>query len=397
MRHAAVLDVGSSKIACICGNRMGKDGVHVIGACTCAYAGYRFGTFLNIASLKKAVEDAILNTEKECDFRLHDVALCVPAPFTVLVVAGGSVEIANREKRITSADIDMLINSTLPDEPPEGCVLMHSTPYNLQTESAAAEGEPPKQAKARLTGSVSHMYVQEAFLEPIRSVLEELEVSVSACIGAPMAQMLFLIPEEERQTPAVLVDVGYTHTDIAIVQNGAVSAIDVLEVGGMHFSNDLSYGLEIATAVAEQIKRRYMFLQDYQDGVELLRTMEGTRRVECAQIQTIVEARANELAQMIYASMAKLGMPAILKPAFYLTGGGVAMMKGAQEFFEAALHLKVCRDLPWMPRLGTHNYTSAHATLDFILREESDALRERMGPLSAAKAKRSKLLELFMK
>lgn len=396
MRHAAVLDIGSSKVTCICGARMGKDGVHVHGAAVRAYAGYRFGEFANMASLKQAVEDAILATEKECDFRLHDVALCVPAPFSVLVVSKGEIDLSNHSKRITSADIDMLINSTLPEEPPEGCVLMHSTPYGFSADGGEPALTAPKTAEKKLACTVSHMYVQEAFVEPLKATLEELEVTLSACIAAPMAQAQFLIPQEQRAEKAVLVDVGYTHTDVTVIEYGAAVAMEVIEVGGMHFSNDLAYGLEIATAVAEQIKRRYKFQQDYQDGVEMLRTMEGTRRVGCDEIQRITDARASELASLIYGAMARLGAPAIIKPALYLTGGGVSMMRGAQEFFEAALHVKVCRDMPWMPRMSTPNYVSAFATLEFVLKEETDSVGERMGVFAQGKAKRH-LLDLFIK
>ena len=64
MRPAAILDIGSSKIVCLCGSTAVRGGTVVHGAGVCAYAGYESGEFLDIKSLDEAIVSAIRDAEE---------------------------------------------------------------------------------------------------------------------------------------------------------------------------------------------------------------------------------------------------------------------------------------------------------------------------------------------
>ena len=59
MKPAAILDVGSSKVVCLCGSMVDKDGIVVHGAGISTYAGFRDGAFLDKQSLHNAVVDCV--------------------------------------------------------------------------------------------------------------------------------------------------------------------------------------------------------------------------------------------------------------------------------------------------------------------------------------------------
>lgn len=400
LKHAVVLDIGSSKVVCICGGRVGKDGVAVYGADIQPYAGYRFGKWADPAQVQEVVIQAIEATQRECNFRLREVMLSVPAPFIHLEIGEGALDLISsngKPKRITNADIDMLMNESMPQQAPEGYVLMHSTPLFYIVDGAKRTEVPLDLVAGRLEGKVTHAYVQQSFLEPVQQAVEDLGLEIGACIASPLAQALLLLPEEKRRRPAVLIDVGYTHTDISVIEQEGLTALETIEVGGMHFAGDLSYGLEIPLSVAEQIKRRYVFSLDYQDSVELLRTPEGTRQVDRATIQYILEERAKELCAMIYQALLDMGVNLKARPAVHVTGGGLGMMRGSYEFIESMLGLRISRETPWMPRMSSPNYTSAFGTLEFVLHTTEDDISasKLQGSLDSGVLK--KLREFFVK
>jgi len=367
LKHAVVLDIGSSKVVSMCAARTGQDGLTVFGADIRNYSGYRFGTFANVKDLQRAITESLQATQRECGFRLREVTISVPAPFSRLHVGTGRLSVDSAPKRITGADVDMLINTSLPKSPPEGYRLIHSTPFSFMLDGAQRQELPPDAAASRVEAMVSHVYVSEQFLEIVEEAIASVGMHAGVCISSPLAAALMLIPEKDRRSPAVLVDVGYATTDVSVVLSSAIVAQDTLEMGGMQFTGDLAYGLQVTQSVAEQVKRRYVFSMDYQDSTELLRTSEGTRSVERATIQYIVEERAKELCFLIDESMREMGVDVDKQPGVCLTGGGLALMRGSREYLEEMLGLHVRRDMPWMPRMNSPNYASAFGVMEFVL------------------------------
>ncbi len=367
MKNAVVLDIGSSKVVSICASRVGLDGLAVHGADIRSYNGYRFSEFSDVSNIKQTVLDSLKATERECGFYLRDVVISIPAPFTKLVMGTGKLSIESTPKRITSADIDKLISASLPQTPPEGCRLIHSTPFAFVVDGAKKGELTTDTSAAVIEADVSHVYAHESFLKPVQEAIKQADMRPGVCISTQLGQALMLIPEKDRQRPTILLDVGYTHTDISIVLHSAIVAQETLEVGGMHLAGDLAYGLDVPIAVAEPVKRRYEFSLDYQDSMELVRTPQGTYSVERSIIQYIIEERAHEMCSMIVDEICKMGVANACKPVIYLTGGGLALMRGSLEYLENMLGLSVKRDMPWMPRMNSPNYASTFGTLEFAL------------------------------
>jgi cell division protein FtsA len=372
LKPAAVLDIGSSKIVCLCGSFVSHDGMTVHGVSACPYSGYQDGVFPDHRSLHNAIVDAVSNTEQEARMRIREIALSVPAPFCKLVMAEAALPIGDRSKRVMAEDIDDVISLSLKKVKAGGYVLMHSTPVSF-TVGGVVSSTLPTGAKATELGAlVSHMYVREDFVEAVGQVLAAMDIEISMNVSAQLCGALAIIPEKERVRPAILIDVGYAHTDVSIVENAALTDTRTIEIGGKHLSSDLAFGLDVPAETAEQVKRRYVFLQEPLSRTEIVRTPAGAKRVEHAAIELIVEARAGELVSLLRKAIQDMGISPEASPVTYLTGGGVAMMKNGVDFLGRGLQLSVQRDTPWVADMDTPNYTSAFAALDFVLRATGD-------------------------
>lgn len=376
MKHAVVLDIGSSKVVSLCAERVGNDGMKVHGADIRSYAGFRHGAFVDKQSLHKAIVDCLRATQRECSFRLKEVTISVPVSLTRLVLGAGVAEIGPQPKRISAGDIDTLLNTSLPEKAPEGYMLIHSTPYSYTLDGVKRVDLPDDATACRVEAEVSHVYMQEQFLADVREAVREAGMQAGVCISTALAQCLMLMPDKAREVPAVLLDVGYHHTDVAIALHSAVIAQDTVQAGGYHMAADLAYGLEVPLSTAEQVKQRYVFSQDYEDSLELLRTPQGTRSVERSYVQFILEERSKELCFMIDDSLREMRLQG--SPVVYLTGGGLAMMRGGREYLEEMLGLKVRKDMPWMPRMNSPCYSSVYGTAEFILHAGEDTALQPM-------------------
>lgn len=398
MKPAAVLDIGSSKVVCLCGSMADGDGIVVHGAGVCAYEGYRDGAFIDKQSLHNAVVEALQKAEQESRIRIRDVALTVPAAFSDLLLTDATLSLGKLRKT-EAADIDRLIALSLEKcKKKPGYTLMHSTPVFFLVDGVSSTEVPEGITTDEISALISHMFVQEAYIRTVQESLDDMGVEISMCVSAQLGESVMLIPEKERVRPAVLIDVGYYQTEISVVENTALTAISTLPIGGYQFASDLSFGLDVPMDAAEQAKRRYVFSLDLQEKSEVLRTAAGSKKVSRSAISYIIEARATELAGMLRREMENMGVNLDARPAVYVSGGGLLMMRGGLDFMRKALNLPLKRDMPWTPRLSSPNYCSAFGALDFVLKanrpqEDTTASgsEEKLGSLL------KKIKEFFMK
>ena len=398
MKPAAVLDIGSSKVVCLCGSMADGDGIVVHGAGVCTYEGYRDGVFIDKQSLHNAVVEALQKAEQESRIRIRDVALTVPAAFSDLLWTDATLSLG-KPRKTEAADIDRLIALSLEKcKKKPGYTLMHSTPVFFLVDGVSSTEVPEGITTDEISALISHMFVQEAYIRTVQESLDDMGVEISMCVSAQLGESVMLIPEKERVRPAVLIDVGYHQTEISVVENTALTAISTLPIGGYQFASDLSFGLDVPMDAAEQAKRRYVFSLDLQEKSEVLRTAAGSKKVSRSAISYIIEARATELAGMLRREMENMGVNLDARPAVYVSGGGLLMMRGGLDFMRKALNLPLKRDMPWTPRLSSPNYCSAFGALDFVLKanrpqEDTTASgsEEKLGSLL------KKIKEFFMK
>ncbi len=394
MKPAAILDIGSSKIVCLCGGFVHRQGITVHGVSVCPYEGYTDGAFLDHRSLHSAVAEAVQAAEQESRMRIREIAISVPAAFCKLKLSDASVPIGRRGKRVTGADIDDLISLSLESARAPDYVLMHSTPIAFTVDGNVSAAVPEGAKTNEVSALVSHMYVQEEFVRTLEQALSRIDVELSMCVCEQLCAALAIIPEKERLRPSVLIDVGYQQTDVSLVENAALTAVSSFPVGGKHFTSDLAFGLDIPMEAAETVKRRYVFMQEPLSRTEIVRMPSGIKRVDRAVIDLIMEARASELTGLIRKALGHIGVMPEASPVTYVTGGGFVMMKGGTDYLKHSLQLPVRRDMPWVEDMNTPNYTSAFAALDFVLRamgEEPEAEQAEDGSVVG------KLRELFTK
>ena len=371
--NTAILDIGSSKVICLICSAEGRDSITVRGAGVREYDGFVGNRFTDEQQLANAVVDSIAMAEGEARVRIKDLSVGVPASFSKLVLQEGSAEVTSRSGRITADTIDDLINDSLSFEYPVGFELMHSTPVEFNTGETVTSEPPIGNTASEVTATVSHLFVDSAFKRVVSDGLDRAGLAADMYINVPLSSSMFVIPEKERTDCAVLIDVGAKQTDISLIRGSALIACETLAIGGTHFAGDIAYGLRIPAAAAENVKRRYVYSLDYQDSIDIIRIEgRGPMRVEHAVIQYIIEERTKQLASHILSLMKEMGVNMKNKPPIYLTGGGIALMRGSCEYLEKLIGAPIKVRMPWMPRLSSPNYASAFSVMDFVMHADDE-------------------------
>jgi cell division protein FtsA len=154
-----------------------------------------------------------------------------------------------------------------------------------------------------------------------------------------------VLTESEQEMGVVLADIGGGTTDIAIFIEGTVWHTVVLEVGGNHLTNDLAIGLRLPFESAEKIKLQHGHAQPTSVRAEESFAVasfggEARQQVFRREVANILEARVEEVFNLIMREIKRSGYDGLL-PAGVVLCGGSAQLAGISELGKKALGMPV--------------------------------------------------------
>jgi cell division protein FtsA len=146
----------------------------------------------------------------------------------------------------------------------------------------------------------------------------------------------------------VLIDFGGTTTNIAVYEEGDLQHVAVLPVGSVNITNDLAIGLKTELHIAEQVKLEHAVAvaskrAEHTEKVSVTHEKE-THEFDVEDIDMIVDARLEEIFELINKELKSIGRAAKLPGGAVITGGG-AQLTGIADYARQALQLsaKVAR------------------------------------------------------
>jgi cell division protein FtsA len=121
-------------------------------------------------------------------------------------------------------------------------------------------------------------------------------------------------------------------------------------VGGEHFTNDVAVALRTPVNEAEKIKKKHgcalTSMIPEEDSIEVPSVGGRRPRIMARQVLgDVIQARAEELCQMILTEIRKAGFDRSLNSGVVLTGGG-AILEGLPEIAEQIFDMPVRRGTP---------------------------------------------------
>jgi cell division protein FtsA len=137
---------------------------------------------------------------------------------------------------------------------------------------------------------------------------------------------------------------------VAIFIEGSVWHTTVLPVGGNHLTNDVAVGMRVPFEAAEQLKVEHGHARhETIDPTEVVQVKAfgdgGVTRVQRRDLAEIIEARAEEIYQLIMQEIKRSGYDGLL-PAGVVMTGGTSQLRGLRELGRQALNLPVRIGMP---------------------------------------------------
>ena len=381
----AAIEFGTSKIVTLIAQSGGMDRLDIIGSGTVPYNGYSDGDWNTPNQMMQRVRDSIAAAELEANAKIKEIYVGIPGEYIHVRTAETEIELPDGEvdEAAVNAVQDMAADELRIVE--EGGLVMHRTPSWFVVDDGKKTMMPIGKKGTRLRASTTFIIADPQFIEDVTEMICRQNITILGFLSCSLGESLLVLSLEDRDRGALLIDVGYLNTEICAVEGDAIVYHAILPRGGGHITADLATELRIPMRAAEQIKRNYVFNPDEFDRDSFSEIFDDNGRrmtFPREQVSKIVEASFEELANMIDLTVKNDAEPYLTKRSqVFLTGGGLALMRGAREALTARIERPVKISAAKSSKLNSPVFSASLGLADLVFDsiEHSEDREEGLG------------------
>ncbi len=340
-----VLDIGSTKIACLIGRAESDGRLRALGFGWQKSRGIKSGGIVDLDEAEKAIRAAVGTAEEQADIRLKSVYvnLSCGQPESRLFNVQWPVD----GRAVTADDIKRVVREARLRAISEGRATIHVLPLSFSTDETIGVSDPRGLFCDTLTAQLHVVDTGNTALRTLAACLSRCELDIAALVSAPMAAGLASLVDDERELGATVVDMGGGTTTLAVFGEGQLLHTAHLPIGGIHVTNDIARGFSTSVAHAERLKALYGNCQGSPDDErELLPVPQvGEDEHQIAKIPrsmliSIIRPRLEEIFELVKDRMETAGLGNAGGTRVVLTGGA-SQLGGVREMAAQILERNV--------------------------------------------------------
>jgi cell division protein FtsA len=375
----AAIDVGTTKVCTVVGEVTPAQELRILGVGIGPSAGLSKGMVDNIQAAIEAISSSVERAERASGTRIVSAHVGIAGPHVSSMNSRGIVAIADPRNPIQESDVQRSLESARIVNVPTNREVIHVVPRYYVVDGQDNVVDPVGMFGSRLDVETHVVTASTSAMNNLVQCVEGAGVRVDGLILEPLASAEAVVEREEMDHGAVICDIGGGTTDIAVFERGAVTHTAVLPIGGLHMTRDLVAGLRVPQPAAEQAKREYGHsipsMVDENDEVEIdAFGSDGRRTVRRRLMAEVLQARVEELFELVLAEVNRGSDVEVLAAGVVLTGGA-SSLTGIDMLAEDVLKLPTRIGRPrHLAGLSDILHDPAYATAVGLLRW---ALKER--------------------
>ena len=351
-RTVVGIDVGTTKICTIVAEVHDSGKVNILGVGLTPSKGLDKGVVVNIDEAVSAIATSIEKAERLSGYRIGTAYVGIAGRHISSLNSRGVVAISRPDHEITRGDVGRAVEAAQAIAIPTQREVIHVIPRAYIVDGHEGIRDPVGMAGYRLEVETHIVTGEVMAIQNLIKSVERTGVGIDDLVLQPLASGEAVLSETDKDQGVVLVDIGGGTTDIAIFIGGGIWHTVVLPLGGAHFTNDLVYVLHTPHNTAEYLKLKYGTvalnpeLDPADDAIDTDTFSPGERQQVSRQLlNEIVQARAEQLIEMIGAEISRSGYEGLLPAGIVLTGGS-AQLPGLEELTRDMLGLPVRIGVP---------------------------------------------------
>lgn len=315
------LDVGTSAVKMIIAEKNPGAELHILGLTQKPSNGLRRGYVINQDAATKAVSSAVKEIERISSVPVKHVYLAIGGIKLEAQRAKGNVMVSRADNEITLNDVKRAINQAESNlNRITNRAILHKIPVAFKVDNEIVAGRAIGIKGEKLEVDVLFITCFSQHLNDLIKTVENAGIVIDDVVASPFAISCAGLNKRQKEVGAILVDLGADTTSIAVFEEGNLISLEVFPFGSNHITNDIAVGLQLSLENAEDLKFNYI--------------SDNQKR----KLTDIIEARLDDIFELIQAHLKKIGRNELLPAGIVLTGAG-ANLSNIEEFAKNSLRL----------------------------------------------------------
>ena len=338
----AILDIGTSKIACLVlrfdgperrrdsdgvGSMAGQSQFRIIGAATTRSRGVRFGEIAVMSETERAIRTAVQAAQKMANVRVDHVIACFSGAEPRSYGLAGEIELA--DSVVTEQDVARVLASCDMPDIGQAREVLHAQPVNFALDHRSGLGDPRGQIGNRLACDMHLLSVEASVVQNLLFCIRRCDLELAGIASSAYVSGISSLVEDEQELGAACIDMGGGATGISIFIKKHMIYADSVRMGGDHITSDIAKGLQVPMAVAERIKCVHGGVEAMSKDDREMIEMGGDsgdwekdrRRVSRTELIGIMRPRVEEILEEVRARLDVAGFDTLPSQQIVLTGG----------------------------------------------------------------------------
>lgn len=337
------VDVGTTKVCTIVGE-VREDDIHVVGLGVELSRGMQKGVVTDMNALTAAISSSVHKAERSSGYEIGRAFVSLAGSQISSINSRGIAGIAG-VRAVQAEDVERAIISARSVAIPHNREVLHVIPRSYSLDGNEGVRSPLGMHGFRLEVETHIITAAASTVQNLEKCVEATGVYVDRFILNPLASADVVLSQTERQGGVMVVDIGGGTTDLAIYVSGTIWHTAVLPVAGWHVSNDVAHGLRLPFDLAEAVKLQYGHANSRElDSIESFPVQpfgeELPSKVLRRDMAQIIEARVEEIFELVMLETKRSGADNMLAAGVVLTGGS-ALLPGIREVAARVMRLPV--------------------------------------------------------
>ena len=338
------IDVGTTKVCVLVAELLDTNHYEILGVGVASSKGLRKGVVVNMEEAKMTIREAIEAAERSSGYEIDTAFVSIAGAHVDAVNSHGVVGISG-DSIITQDDVDRALDAARAIVIPHNREVLHIIPRNFIVDGQEGIRMPLGMHGFRLEVEAHIITAASTTVKNLSQCIEDAGVMVEQFVLNPLAASEASLTDTERELGVVSCDIGGGTTDVAIFIEGNVWHTAVLPVGGNNITADVSHGLRLPAAAAEKVKiaHGHACTQEV-DSSEVFRVRpfghEQPIEISRSELANVVEARAEEIFDLLLNEVRRSGYASLLPAGVVLTGG-TSRLAGFRQLATGSLGLPV--------------------------------------------------------
>jgi cell division protein FtsA len=337
----AILDVGTSKIACLVlrfdppespredglGNLAGQSQIRVIGAATTRSRGVRFGEIDAMQETERAIRTAVQAAQKMAQTRVDHVIACLSGAHPRSYGLAGEIQLSDAQ--VQESDVARVLAACDVPDYGAGREVLHAHPVNFALDHRSGLGDPRGHVGNRLAADMHLLTVDTSAVQNLLHCIKRCDLELAGLASSAYVAGIASLVEDEQELGAACIDMGGGSTGLSVFMKKHMIYGDAVRMGGDHVTADIAKGLQVPMAVAEKIKSLHGGViatgMDDREMIEIGADCgdwdKDRRRVSRTELIGIMRPRVEEILEEVRVLLDAAGFDHLPSQQVVLTGG----------------------------------------------------------------------------